>query len=116
MNINLIENRPYGLNVILIGYENSLRDTPALFCMGASGNILQCRAAAIGRNADIAFSYLEETYSNDMDEKDLVAFLQSAMHKYLRGSEEQDGMVEERHKLLSFETFLLKDGKVIQVT
>ena len=98
-----------------MGYESSPLDRPALFCMSASGNILQCKAAAIGRNSDNVLSFLEEAFSHDMDESDLIAFMQSTMRKYLRWSDDQDQIVDEQQHL-SFETFLLKDGKVVRIS
>jgi len=110
-------NRPYGLNAILMGYELSVNDKPSLFCMSASGDILKCTAAAIGRSSASVLSYLEETFAFNLIEEDLIVFLQDAMRQNLRENMNLDykDRVDDGEKDLLFDTFLLKNGELTKI-
>ena len=71
--------RPYGLNIILLGYDPP-NASPKLFCMNASGNIRQSKGAiAIGKNSERALEQLENFFSCEMSEKDMIALFKRIM-------------------------------------
>ena len=90
--------RPYGVNMILIGHEteknkldsigentNNFRNKPKMFCINASGNIYQCLACATGKGASLALEELESTYSNDLEPQNIAKMLKSIARKcYVR--------------------------------
>ena len=86
--------RPYGLNVILVGYDSSVHERPKIFCMNASGNIFQCRAAAVGKNSEKALKELEDRGASEeitLDDETAVSLLKSVMASCSDREELDDG-------------------------
>jgi len=62
--------RPFGIGMIVGGYDEE--SGPQIFQVEASGTYYCWKATALGRGAAEAKSFLEKTYSDDMDIGDAV--------------------------------------------
>jgi len=121
--------RPYGLNLILVGIESSpaasecdikehiSRVSPKIFFTDASGNVVQCRAAAIGRNSDLALRDLEVRYTADMDDDTVATLLREVMESRRHGPQGGDGAVGDNSVIASstFEIFTIFSGGLKQL-
>ena len=62
--------RPFGVSLIVGGYDEE--DGPQIFQIEASGTFYCWKATALGRGSKEARSFLEKTYSDDMDIGDAI--------------------------------------------
>lgn len=62
--------RPFGIGMIVAGYDEE--SGPQIFQIEASGTFYCWKATALGRGSSEARSFLEKTYTDDMDIDDAV--------------------------------------------
>ena len=58
--------RPYGVETLIIGYDEDNNNDPKLFMCKSSGYVSQWKAIAVGKESDKALSLLENEYKTSM--------------------------------------------------
>jgi len=67
--------RPYGVETLIIGYDEDDKNDPKLFLCKSSGFVNQWKAIAVGKESDKALSYLTKEYDNKISIISLIKII-----------------------------------------
>ena len=83
--------RPYGVETLVIGYDEDDRTDPKIFMCKSSGLVNQWKAVAVGKESEKALSYLEKEYKKEMTILELIKVVVNILKK-IDNSNNENGM------------------------